>query len=1143
MISLDKDQVLTCPDLRRIEDVGPDERTVMADSIYNMGVAKGVFEVVNNNKAMADLKRNRAQEFFREVEKSSPKQFYGRFNMLLHHKLKESNGNIAGDFSVKWGTIKECLFGAISDEQGVSRMTNFLALNHTKFSEAPLELLVNMVDRDVDTFLGNSSDVFRDSKKRQHCLLTHNLLTKYEIIFDIVRNLDSKFTLLKECVLKELSKFYFDPKTILDIPDLQKHLYSKLDAKSLSTLYRQEPVHVARKLPVQTAEFSSQPGSGKWSEEETLKFKKAWEESKKGIPNSKDDAIKNELVTLIRGLGCSKELEDTYVKEHKDVKECMDKAGYRFCFSPNCNEKSILARKIGMNFNPRSDFSRKKGWLKFSGVKDNLKLTTEIKGRRPPKKLKLPTKVTTITVKDQTSPIVINQLDKFMEEDVEDLEYGFVPCPSFNMKAKVLFSEANLPDTVAWRADPDTEDKSCPICYWGEMDLGEMRMHLITEQDLLMDSPLCEWQAVKEDYGTDSEDEEETEEATEIPSSTYNQLHEARTARDSDSNQDSSSELVVSSRSGSRRRRRQKRNRTSASDVTEVVEAAIKKNMNSFKLDFENELGIINSEMSTLRNEMEKLDSGINDISVNVIRSTHRHDEVMQEVSNDIRKLSTVKKDGLADLEKIPQLITDSSKYADILSSMAACQKKQNSVIDTNSSSLIELKNQLKAAQVLSKTNYDSAMEIYNSTQAERKEKLNSVENGQVEIIELLSSLKTNNEKVQERLEALETKTGATASVDTQGGATIKGINCTIPPTASNSTKEECSNLEANARKLAVTVSKDKIEDTLLTTVLNPPVNDAISHKQPQFNQKNKITNYFYSISLSGPGAIRGLSEAKEKKKVEAQSEDTQEVEAKSEVKKKEARRLKVRMKMKDRRVHSPTYSNPSSSPRPKPGMSPSWMSKIGDFLSGFSNNSPNILWGILILFAALTTGTHAATNQASPALSFLSSLQSSQYRTVYPLLEMETRTWAYELEEVQEAAFSIVDDACYYLQVIDELCEAHPSSCQTSHLSLENFKKGMDKAFEVIFSLQRICDVGTQPSSEFAKEQCRKGKEWRELDAINENFMFLDSLLESFTPDFLDAKKTSHRGHRSIQWTSALVDIAARNLANLPPTVQTRME
>ena len=86
-----------------------------------------------------------------------------------------------------------------------------------------------------------------------------------------------------------------------------------------------------------------------------------------------------------------------------------------------------------------------------------------------------------------------------------------------------------------------------------------------------------------------------------------------------------------------------------------------------------------------MKKEMEKLDSGISDVSVNLIRSTHQQDEVMQEISNDIRKLSTAKNGSLADFEKIPQLIKDSSEYATILSNMAACQKKQNSVIDTNS--------------------------------------------------------------------------------------------------------------------------------------------------------------------------------------------------------------------------------------------------------------------------------------------------------------------------------------------------------------------------------------------------------------------------------------------------------------------------
>ena len=183
VINVDKDQVFECPDLRRMEDVGPEERMILADSVYNMSIANGVLEVVNNNKSMADLKRNRAQEFLREVEKACHKQFFGRFKMLIAQKVRDDGGNILGDFTAKWGTIQTCLFSAVSEEQGVARMTNFLTINHIRFGDAPLEQLVYKVDMDVDTFLGNSSDVFTDSKKK-HCLFTHNLLTKYEINFD-----------------------------------------------------------------------------------------------------------------------------------------------------------------------------------------------------------------------------------------------------------------------------------------------------------------------------------------------------------------------------------------------------------------------------------------------------------------------------------------------------------------------------------------------------------------------------------------------------------------------------------------------------------------------------------------------------------------------------------------------------------------------------------------------------------------------------------------------------------------------------------------------------------------------------------------------------------------------------------------------
>ena len=195
---------------------------------------------------------------------------------------------------------------------------------------------------------------------------------------------------------------------------------------------------------------------------------------------------------------------------------------------------------------------------------------------------------------------------------------------------------------------------------------------------------------------------------------------------------------------------------------------------------------------------------------------------------------------------------------------------------------------------------------------------------------------------------------------------------------------------------------------------------------------------------------------------------------------------------------------------------SSSWISNIGSIFASWSSNSPNLLWGLLILFATLTTQAHAATNQTSLSHSVLSSLQPSPYRTVYPLLEMETRTWAYNMGEVEEAAYSILDDACYYLAIADDQCSEHPSSCQTTLLSLENFKKSMTKAFDVIFSLQRMCDVGDQPSSKHAINQCRKGEEWRVQEFATKRYKFLDSMFGSFTPNFLNAEETSHRGQRA---------------------------
>ena len=92
-IALDKDTNFICPDLQNIEDVGPEEKRLAVESVYNMSVAKGVFETFNNSRSSADLCRARSQEFLRELKKKCPTNFYRRFFMKLGRKLYRKVAN------------------------------------------------------------------------------------------------------------------------------------------------------------------------------------------------------------------------------------------------------------------------------------------------------------------------------------------------------------------------------------------------------------------------------------------------------------------------------------------------------------------------------------------------------------------------------------------------------------------------------------------------------------------------------------------------------------------------------------------------------------------------------------------------------------------------------------------------------------------------------------------------------------------------------------------------------------------------------------------------------------------------------------------------------------------------------------------
>ena len=124
VIEVDAKQAFSCPSLHKMEDFGPEQRKLLATSLYYNCIAKGVFTSTNNNRSTADLKPNRSQEFLEEVKKACKKTYYGRFNMHLGNELVKLEVDISGDFTCKWSTVEDALFKAIGDEQTVTRLAN-----------------------------------------------------------------------------------------------------------------------------------------------------------------------------------------------------------------------------------------------------------------------------------------------------------------------------------------------------------------------------------------------------------------------------------------------------------------------------------------------------------------------------------------------------------------------------------------------------------------------------------------------------------------------------------------------------------------------------------------------------------------------------------------------------------------------------------------------------------------------------------------------------------------------------------------------------------------------------------------------------------------------------------------------------------
>ena len=111
----------------------------------------------------------------------------------------------------------------------------------------PMELLLNKVDISVDSTLGKSTSVFVDFKNRTLCNYLYSIKWKYKLIFNIARHLNADFKIIKDYIMKEITRMHDDIKEIIDIGDFQKNLCIAFETKGVISQFKTENIpHLRR---------------------------------------------------------------------------------------------------------------------------------------------------------------------------------------------------------------------------------------------------------------------------------------------------------------------------------------------------------------------------------------------------------------------------------------------------------------------------------------------------------------------------------------------------------------------------------------------------------------------------------------------------------------------------------------------------------------------------------------------------------------------------------------------------------------------------------------------------------------------------------------------------------------------------------
>ena len=172
------------------------------------------------------------------------------------------------------------------------------------------------------------------------------------------------------------------------------------------------------------------------------------------------------------------------------------------------------------------------------------------------------------------------------------------------------------------------------------------------------------------------------------------------------------------------------------------------------------------------------------------------------------------------------------------------------------------------------------------------------------------------------------------------------------------------------------------------------------------------------------------------------------------------------------------------------------------------------IIWGVLALLAfqiAMSQATPISANDANTQTSLetmLNSLGPNPSFMLYSVKAMEASSFIIQLKEVQQEEFYGIDSACNAIPIQHEICLAHPASCQSTQMNIDNFEKTITKHSHSLFSLKRVCELPTYPPSEEILTRCHQGLKWTPGEKATKKFSFITSMFEGFTTDYLRQEK-----------------------------------